>query len=69
MLEAFGRYITRKLERALKLVAFIACFITVRFSYITRKLERALKLGWLLMKLMVELGYITRKLERALKLT
>ena len=37
--------------------------------YITRKLERALKLGWLLMKLMVELGYITRKLERALKLT
>ena len=59
------RYITRKLERALK---HNDCYKNIQiFCYITRKLERALKPLALNFITTSFYRYITRKLERALK--
>ena len=46
MLKTYDRkgYITRKLERALKLCIIFASSTASKHCYITRKLERALKL-------------------------
>ena len=61
------RYITRKLERALKQNS-PSQLLTINFRYITRKLERALKHDAEREKTFIKYCYITRKLERALKL-
>ena len=60
-------YITRKLERALKLIRYMLVIIFL-ICYITRKLERALKQDDDVNDEEIDSSYITRKLERALKL-